>query len=532
MRIAFDGGSFQQGILGGIHSVAVNFLNACRRQEPTFDVTLVLDPRLGPLNPAAMAQLDWTPQSVSAPVGPAYDIEDAAPMGSPDPGVKLFVDGALVPAEATHDTITYRGPRPRREFVILSRTARPQDIFPNSADGRNLGIALTGITVSEGSETRIIPFADRRLHKGFQYPETSFRWTEGCAFIPVEFFAGLGDEVSVELTFNKLPTYPLPAGRLRDSVQAFRRSIASSKRAVVTDELSARLKADGHDFYFANHFIPARMEHQKTVAWAYDLIPVLFPQFFHPDARLNFDANIDVFRVADRVYTISHNTLEDLAGTLGIDRDRLRYAGIAADVNISRRGDDQVRKALKIFGLDQGDYFVMVSTIEPRKNHMRLLQAYLQLRHRLPNCPRLVMIGQMGWDFQEVLNFRDAHGLSEQVVILSNLSVDDLSSLYTGALFSVYPSVYEGFGLPIVESMACGTPVLTSNVSSMAEIAGDAALTVDPYSVSALAEGMYRLSTDAGLRASLVAKGDRRRQDYSWDKTARTVLADLHSLAG
>lgn len=529
MRIAFDGGSFQQGILGGIHSVAVNFLNACRRQDPTFDVTLVLDPRLGPINPTAIAQLNWTPRTMSAPVGPAYHAKPEGPIGSTDPAVKLFVDGKLINPELTAHSLTYRGARPEREFVILSRAARPRDIN-GSSDIRKLGIAISNIVLSDGSETRPIAFTDRNLHQGYHAAEATFRWTDGCAFVPVEFFAGLGDDVTVEVTYNPLPSYPLSLGRLSESLEAFRNGLDELALDETTDRLAEQLKADGCTAYFTNHFIPARMTRLKRFAWAYDLIPVLFPHFFHPDARKNFDANIDVFRTADRVYTISNSTLVDLAETADIDRDRLRYAGIAADVNIGARNPDEVQKTLKKFGLYETEYIVMVSTVEPRKNHLRLLQAYEMLRNRLPDCPKLVMVGQMGWDFQEVLNFRETHGLMADTSMLSNLTIDDLSCLYTGALFSVYPSVYEGFGLPVLESMECGTPVLTSNISSMAEIAGDAALTVDPYSVEDISRGLYALSTDAAMRASLVTKGDQRRQDYTWDKTAKIVLDDLRSL--
>ncbi len=529
MRIAFDGGSFQQGILGGIHSVSVNFLNACRRLDPTFDVTLVLDPRLGPVNPTAMAQLSWEPRTISAPVGPAYQSKNESPIGSSDPAVRLFVDGKLTDPQLVENSFTYTGARPQREFVILSRTARPTDIN-GSADTRKLGIAITSIVLSDGSETRSIAFNDRRLCQGYHTAEATFRWTEGCAFVPVEFFDGLGDEVSVQVAYNKLPCYPLVPGRLSESLDALHRELDQLKLEDTTDELSARLKADGCEAYFTNHFIPAKMTQLKRFAWAYDLIPVLFPQFFHPDARENFDANVDVFRSADRVYTISNSTLVDLAETLDIDRDRLRYAGIAADVNIGPRSPDEVRKALRKFDIVDSEYIVMVSTVEPRKNHLRLLQAYEILRTKLSSCPKLVMIGQMGWDFQEMLNFRDANDLNTTTLMLSNLTVDELSCLYTGAIFSVYPSVYEGFGLPVLESMECGTPVLTSNISSMAEIAGDAALTVDPYSVEEISKGMYNLCTDAALRANLIAKGDRRRQDYTWERTSQIVLDDIRSL--
>lgn len=530
MRIAFDGGSFQQGILGGIHSVAVNFLNACRRRDPSFDVTLVLDPRLGPINPTAISQLSWTPKTASAPVGPAYHAMDFAPADSSDPGVRLFVDGDTFDPEQGQDSVVYRGVRPDREFVILSRSARPSEALQGSSDIRKLGIAITDIVLSDGSETRRIAFNDRRLHRGYHAAEATFRWTDGSAFVPVEFFSGLGDEITVEISYKRLPSYPLAPGRFNERVQAFRRELQRLTLDNTTDQLAAGLKADGCEIYFTNHFIPARMTQLKRVAWAYDLIPVLFPQHFHPDARENFDANVDVFRAADRVYTISHSTLDDLANTLHVDRDRLRYAGIAADVNIGHRKPDEVKKVLKARGLDKSKYMIMVSTVEPRKNHLRLLMAYDDLRKRLPDCPKLVMVGQMGWDFQEALNFRDTHGLTADALMLSNLSTHELSCLYTGALFSVYPSVYEGFGLPILESMQCGTPVMTSNTSSMAEIAADAALTVDPYSVEDISNGLYRLSTDAAMRADLVAKGDRRRQDYSWDRTAQIILDDLRSL--
>ncbi|MBB5745317.1 glycosyltransferase family 4 protein [Brevundimonas variabilis] len=530
MRIAFDGGSFQQGILGGIHSVAVNFLNACRRLDPDFDVILVLDPRLGPVNPLAMAQLNWTPDTVSAPVGPAYGADAEGPLGSHNPAVRFFVDGKLFTPHATTGSVTYRGPRPEREFVILSRSTRPVDV-DGTPDNRKLGIAITGMILSDGTKTRSIDYDDRRLHRGFDVVESSFRWTDGCAFVPVALFEDMGEEISLHLTYNAFNTYPLSPGRLLDGMKTLRREVEASRRSIVTDDLSAQLRDAGCEFYFANHFIPAHMPYQKRVAWAYDLIPVLFPQFFHPDARRNFDANIDVFRAADRVYTISHSTLDDLAETLNLDRDHLRYAGIAADVNISKREPAAVQKVLKTFGLKKSEYIIMVSTVEPRKNHLRLLEAYQALRKRVPNCPKLVMVGQMGWDFQEVLNYRDSHGLTNEAMILSNLSVDDLSCLYTGALFSVYPSVYEGFGLPVVESMACGTPVLTSNVSSMAEIAADAALTVDPYDVAAIAQGLFKMTTDAGLRTNLRIKGDKRCQDYTWDRTAQLILDDLESLA-
>lgn len=170
----------------------------------------------------------------------------------------------------------------------------------------------------------------------------------------------------------------------------------------------------------------------------------------------------------------------------------------------------------------QGDYLLYIGTLQPRKNLIRLLAAFQRVSQNY--AVKLVLAGGKGWLYDEIFDRVQAMDLRERVILPGFVAEADKAALISGALVYLYPSLYEGFGLPLLEAMACGTPILTSNVASMPEIAGDAALLVDPYSVEAMVAGLTRLLADASLRQTLVEKGFRRLQDFSWAKAARQTL--------
>ena len=529
MHIAFDGGSFQQGILGGIYQVSIGFLNAARIRQPDLQVTLVCDPRQGQVREEALAGLSWRPDVVYAPLAVSYDAPETWPVVY-DPHVRFFVDGRIVPAELRDGVATYRGPKPVRSFAIISRSGEP---IGDDRPGPRRGIRIERIAISDpqGIVSRIKGY-DRRLLAGFVDEVGGMRWTDGAGFIPIVFFADTAETVDVEVEYTALSEYPLSPGAGADAVRRIRKESAATERHKRLEELSSNLRDRGCTVYFTNHFTPMLLPGLISVAWAYDLIPVLLPQYFHADALLNFNENLRIFAASDRVYAISNSTRDDLVANSPVESSQALTAEIASSGGFAPQSAQAVSRVLAPLGLTRGNYIIAVATIEPRKNHLRMLLAYIDLRRRMPHCPDLVIVGKMGWDFENVLELINNSSIDRSVRILSDVPENDLACLYSGALFSAYLSVYEGFGLPIVESMAAGCPVLTSDRSSMAEVAGDAAMLVNPYDVDAIADAMMRLTADKTLRKTLARRGAIRQGHYTWDRTAKTVLDDLVSLHG
>jgi glycosyltransferase involved in cell wall biosynthesis len=169
-------------------------------------------------------------------------------------------------------------------------------------------------------------------------------------------------------------------------------------------------------------------------------------------------------------------------------------------------------------------YFLFVGTIEPRKNLVRLLDAFATFAREVPEVS-LVLAGQRGWKCEEIYARAAATDVADRLIILDYVREDGLPALYSHALACVYPSLFEGFGFPVVEAMACGTPVLTSNTTSLAEIGEGAALLVDPLDPHAISAGLRSLALNADLRADLRTRGLARAASFSWSETGRRTLA-------
>ena len=201
-------------------------------------------------------------------------------------------------------------------------------------------------------------------------------------------------------------------------------------------------------------------------------------------------------------------------------------AQTAFSVPCSQEQRQRVRAA---YGLPER-YLLTVATVEPRKNLVTLLDAYQQLRQRLGNlCPPLVIVGRKGWHCDDIFGYMRA--LQESIIFPGHVSDADLVALYQMASVFVFPSLYEGFGLPLLEAMRAGCPVVSSRSSSLPEVAGDAALFVDPLQADEMAAAIERLLSDERLRAQLVELGRVRAQHFTWEETARrtrAVYADVY----
>jgi glycosyltransferase involved in cell wall biosynthesis len=527
MIIAFDGGAFQQDIAAGIFNVSQGFLNASAKLDPSIEYVLVADPRLGPVKPQLINKLTVRPDTLFGEIGPAYGVPENGFI-TDDPDIYFIVDSIAVRADRFGAWICYQGPAPRRSFIIASRSARPCDV-KGSADRRKLGICFTRMMIKgEKDEPRNISYDCPDLSDGFHSPEAGYRWTTGRGIVPIALLPRAG-VVCVALQILDTVPYRLSNGQFDRAFNEIHQRIAACSHRLAVDELAYRLRCRGVSTYFANHFLPAAFPGTKLVAWAHDIIPILFPHFFMADAIANFNHVADVFRKADHIFSNSEKTKEDLLMHLEIDSRRVTVTGIdvAEELQPPRLGI--INAVLEKFNLPH-DVILCVGTLEPRKNHLRLVQAYHQVFRADGGAPRLVFVGKPGWSYQGVLDEIRRLGLEHNITLLSDVSGEELAALYADALFVAYPSLYEGFGLPVLEAMACGKAVLTSRNTSMSEVAGEAAFLVDPYDVSSIAGGLIRLIHDRYLRTELALRGRERRANYSWENTADRVLEVLRSL--
>lgn len=240
-------------------------------------------------------------------------------------------------------------------------------------------------------------------------------------------------------------------------------------------------------------------------------------------------------RVAARILVDSQATRDDLIAAYGIDPGRIAVVYPGRDESFARV-DDPMRQATVRARYGIGPHYVLyVGTLQPRKNLIRLIQAFAHLCARpqdIPSDLELVLAGQPGWLSDAILAEPRRLGIERRVRFPGFVDDADLPVLISGALVYAYPSLHEGFGFPVLEAQACGVPVLTSTVSSLPEVAGDAAWLVEPTDVGAIANGLYRLLTDEELRARLIVCGYRNLQRFSWARAARQVLNVLEEVGG
>lgn len=233
--------------------------------------------------------------------------------------------------------------------------------------------------------------------------------------------------------------------------------------------------------------------------------------------------------VAQKVIAVSKATAKDIQWFYEIDASKIQVIYEAATGQQERPSENKIAATRQRYSLDK-PYAFYIGTIQPRKNLRRLIEAYAELCKYKQIHVDLVLGGEEGWMSQSLYELADS--ISDQVRLLGYVSDADLPSLMAGAQFFCFPSLFEGFGLPVLEAQQYGTPVMTANNSSLPEIAGDAALLVDPNDVNAIAQAMLTLSRDEQLRQRLIAAGYENVKRFSWEKAAKETLAVLEEAAG
>lgn len=317
-----------------------------------------------------------------------------------------------------------------------------------------------------------------------------------------------------------LPTAPL-AGSER-----MRRVVVPTRNAVVryfaTFPLAlARERIDViHVQYAAPPLCPARI-----VVTIHDLIHERYPEFYPHDMVVKYRAIVPLtVRNAAVVLTISEYSKRDIMHRYCVPSEKVVVAPRTASPAFIRIHDQARLEAVRErYGT--GEQFILsVGNIERRKNLKTLIAAYVRLRQANVTSARLVLVGSRGWLHDDVFAVARASGYADELVFTEVVPEEDLVALYNAADLFVYPSLFEGFGLPPLEAMACGTPVVCSNTSSLPEVVGNAALMVDPLDVEGLAGEMSRVLRDATLRARLSAQGLERATLFSWEREAHITL--------
>ncbi len=354
--------------------------------------------------------------------------------------------------------------------------------------------------------------------------------------------AGIG-EYTLRLTQALAELYPDQRFTLLQDARAGQAFVKADNVAIARTRVPSHHRAEqlllpwvvralGVDVFHSPDFIPPFRARGRSVITIHDLAFLIYPHFLTKDAARYYGQIDRAVRHADQIIAVSQSTKNDLVRMLGAPEDKITVIYEAADPVF--RPLDRIaswRHVHEIYDLPE-DYILFVSTIEPRKNIGALLRAYRRLRDDYRLTPDLALGGSPGWLSDDIYNLVDKLDLRPYCHFLGRVAAHDLVHLYNAARVLVHPAFYEGFGLTPLEAMACGTPVIVSNVSSLPEVVGDAALLIDPEHDEEITVALWRILSDDGLFESLRAKGLQRAAAFSWHRAAEQTMAVYLKAAG
>jgi glycosyltransferase involved in cell wall biosynthesis len=329
------------------------------------------------------------------------------------------------------------------------------------------------------------------------------------------------------LFYNRGPASEPPAGLASVPARTVRAGYKPWRMAVWLGQLAGvgfdRLVPDAELFHATEHLLPP-LRGVPTVLTVHDMIFKLFPEH---QKRLNFwylNATMPLYcRRADAILTVSRSSKRDIVAHYGLDPAKVTVVYEAASPEFVPAPGDAADEVRRRYGLPDR-FLIFVGTIEPRKNLTRLVEALQHLRDGGLTAPLLV-VGAKGWLYDDLFRRLEELEVRDAVHFPGYVPGPDLPLLYSAATAAVMPSVYEGFGLPVLEAMACGTPVISANASSLPELGGEAACYFDPYDVEAMARAIRAVWTRAELRAEMGQQGLAQAAKFSWKRAAEETLA-------
>ncbi len=281
--------------------------------------------------------------------------------------------------------------------------------------------------------------------------------------------------------------------------------------------------------HFFNFIIPVGVKGKK-VCTIHDLAFKRYPETVTLKTRKFLELRMKkTIKRADSIIVVSKFTANELNELYGVPEEKIAVIYNGVDFNLYNGNVEytRIKEVLQKRGLEYEKYFFYLGTIEPRKNIKRMVGAYAECVKRLKEegkeIPKLVLGGKLGWYYDEILEKIKNEDIEDNIKLLGYVDEKEKPELYSGCLAFLFPSLYEGFGLPIAEAMACGAPVLTSDSTSLAEIAGDNAILCDPLSEKDIAEGIYRLATEPQTREKFSKCGQEHVKQFNWDASAEKL---------
>lgn len=366
----------------------------------------------------------------------------------------------------------------------------------------NLLAALRSLQAAEG------------FSLGVAYQPSLKNWLKGNLTLP-----------ETLATFEDVAVLPLPVRVLN--------VLANLPNNPVLGQLEQRFGRP--EIYHGTNYAVYPCRHSRRVMTIYDLSFLRYPDYVTAVVRTYGQRVRQCLGWTDLVVTISESSKRDIVELLGVPAERVWVTPLASRYAADTQGGSGAMRAV-----DLGDagtercahrpYILFVSTLEPRKNVVRLIKAFNQLKTDRKIDHQLVLVGQKGWQYQPIFEAIAASPWRHHIRHLDYLSDAEVAYCYAQADVFAYPSLYEGFGLPVLEAMTLGCPVVTANTSSLPEVAGNAALLVDPVREDELAAALWRVIDDRALRQSLIDRGYQQSAQFSWTRTAQATLGAYRSL--
>lgn len=276
--------------------------------------------------------------------------------------------------------------------------------------------------------------------------------------------------------------------------------------------------------HFFNYIVPPKVK-GKSVVTVHDMVYKAFPETVRARTKYMLDTGLKKsMKRADIIVTDSEFSKTEIIKYFPQYQDKIRVVPCGVDLNKFHpcNDTDKIERVRKDFETGE-EYFLYLGTIEPRKNLERLIEAYAEFVKNTDNPPNLVLAGGKGWLYDSIYAKAEKLGIEKKVIFTKYIPSEDINALMCGAVAFVFPSIYEGFGMPPLEAMACGVPVLTSGEASLPEVTGDSAVIVDAYSVNSIAEGLERIYSDRNLRERLSREGSERAEKFTWEKSAEIL---------
>lgn len=276
---------------------------------------------------------------------------------------------------------------------------------------------------------------------------------------------------------------------------------------------------------FFNYDVPPGVN-GKSVTFVYDMVYKACPETVSRETMRMLKHNlVKSCERADHIITISEFSKMEIIKYMNISEKKISIMPCGVDLTKyhNKHSKERVLEVMKYYGIT-GEYILYLGTLEPRKNLIRLIEAYALLTLDMSNPPKLVIAGKKGWMYENIFEKVEEYSLSQNVIFTDYVDENNIPILIQGAVCFVFPSIYEGFGLPPLEAMACGTPVIVSNKASLPEVVGNAGYYVDPYSITEIKNAMEKLLCDVQLRDSLRKKGLDQAKKYTWKASVGKLI--------